>query len=222
MVGTAGSVGTAGASAGGSVAAGGAASAGTTSVGAGGVPTGGTSGASAGGGGIDWAACAPPDTCLLETQTACGIGCEPVPLSRFVLVNSKLDPAYKKQEIVPPCVSSWCAPVPPEMVNSPNYYAECVANRCLGLDVRTSELSACTSNADCILRNGTSCCGCGTGNWIAVSSKANVEAAFCGSTGSCAADCVSAPVPPGVAPNCSMGHCLVKYPDSVSEGGAAQ
>ena len=201
MVGTGGSVG-------GSVAAGGAASSAGTS-------------SSAGTGGIDWAACAPPDTCVLETETACGAGCEPVPLSRFILVNSKLDAAYKKQQVVPPCPFGSCGPVPPNMVNASNYYAECEAGRCVGLDVRTSPLSACSTDAECILRSGTSCCGCGAGDLIAVSSKANVEVAFCGTNGGCAADCVSAPVPPGVAPYCSLGHCLVKYPDLVSDGGAA-
>jgi hypothetical protein len=91
----------------------------------------------------------------------------------------------------------------------------------VGLDVRTSPLSACSTTDECILRNGTSCCGCGTGDLIAVSSKANAEAAFCGANGGCAADCVGAPVPPGVAAYCSMGHCLVKYPDLVSDAGAA-
>jgi len=223
--GTAGAVGSAGSvAAGGAAAAGAAATAGTAALGGapakGGASVAGAAGSGAGAGGIDWAACAPPDTCVLETQTACGAGCEPVPLSRYIPVNSKNEAAYKMQQLVPPCVSGGCLNVPPSMVNSPNYYAACEAGRCQGVDIRASALSACSSGSDCSLRPGN-CCGCGTANIIAVSNPAALEAAFCGANASCSADCVSVPPPLSVTAYCSSGHCLVKYPDSVSDAGPA-
>jgi hypothetical protein len=192
--GTAGTGGTGGARGG----AGGAAAAGAVGV------------AGSGIGGIDWAACTPPDSCVLETQTGCGAGCEPVPLSAFIPVNRKNDAAYKMQQPIPPCVSSQCPDVPPSSVNTKNYYAACESGRCQAIDVRTSSLSACSSDSECYLRSGTTCCGCGS-NWIAVSSRANAGAVFCGNS-ACAADCVSAPVPPGVSAVCSAGQCSVQYP----------
>jgi hypothetical protein len=193
----------------GSVAAGGAATAGAPSSGA---P------------GIDWAVCVPSDLCVLETETACGAGCEPIPLSRFIPINSRNEAAYKKQQVVPPCISGECPYVPPSMVNAPNYYATCQVGRCQGVDVRTSSLSKCEQDNQCYLRYGTSCCDCGTiGDLIAVSSLADVDVTFCGLNGGCAADCVSPPPPLGIAAYCSSsGHCLVKYPDSASDAGPAQ
>jgi hypothetical protein len=47
-----------------------------------------------------------------------------------------------------------------------------------------------------------------------VSKNANVEQVFCGPGHACAADCVSAPLPPGVRAACSGGHCTVRYPAS--------
>lgn len=172
---------------------------------------------SSGTGGIDWAACAPPDSCVLETQTDCGGGCEPVPLSAFIPANSKNDAAYKMQhESLCPGGGDQCPAVPPDSVNTKNYYAACEAGRCQPIDVRTSSLSECSINSECYLRSGTSCCGCGS-DWTAVSSRVDAGAAFCGSS-ACAADCVSAAVPPGVSAVCghsagaSSGHCLVQYP----------
>jgi hypothetical protein len=208
MGGTGGSLGTAGSvSTGGNVAFGGAATAGATS--------------SSGAGGFDWGACAPSDTCVLETPP-CGAGCEPIPLSRYTPVNGKYDVAYRAQEPQLACVSGGCPAVAPGSQNAPNYYAACQAGRCRVLDVRTSSLSVCTTDSQCYLRSGTSCC-CGNDGPIAVSSSANPEAAFCGANGGCAADCVGAPLPTGVAAVCSLsGHCFVRYPDQKGDAGPAQ
>ena len=109
-----------------------------------------------------------------------------------------------------------CPVLGPGEANAPNYYAACESGHCQPVDVRTSALSACTADTDCALRNGTTCCGCGGGNLIAVSKQANVEQTFCAS-GPCAADCTSSPLPPGVTAICTTGHCAVRY--ATSDGG---
>lgn len=141
-----------------------------------------------------------------------------MPLSRFVPVNSALAAEYERQRLVPPCILGMCPMVAPASINTPNYYAVCAAGRCVGIDVRESPLSACTSDADCYLRSGTTCCGCGSNNLIAVSYRAPVEATFCGPDRACAADCAGPSAPPGVAAFCSLGHCRVNYPGAIDAG----
>jgi hypothetical protein len=179
------------------------------------VGTGGSSGTAttsgAGGqgqGGVDWASCTSQDTCLLEAVGSCPV-CETNPLSAFTAINSAFETTFNNNR--PGCLAFiMCpAPLPPGEGNRPNYFAACEAGHCQPHDVRTTLLSACTSDDDCYLRSGTTCCGCGTGDLIAVSKTANVEQAFCGASRACAADCVSAPLPPGLSAVCSAGHCRV-------------
>jgi hypothetical protein len=202
---------------GGSVAVGTGGSSGT--VGATGVGGSGIAGQSGvggqGQGGADWTSCNSMSTCVLEAVGACGPGCEPVALSAFTAINRASEEAYNKSHPPAPCLAIACLAPPPGEANTPNYFAACESGQCRPMDVRTGPLSACSDNTDCYLRSGTTCCGCGNGNLIAVSKKANVEAAFCGGS-ACAADCVSAPLPPNVSAVCASGHCLVRY---TSDGG---
>ncbi len=118
-----------------------------------------------------------------------------------------------------PCVSGECEVLPPDQVQLPNYYAQCIVGECQILDVRTSNLSACTTPAQCYLRSGTSCCGCGSDNLVAVSNEAPVEQVLCAPMAGCAADCVT-PVPSNASAECTRGHCFVDY--ATSAAGAAQ
>jgi hypothetical protein len=190
-------------------------SSGTTGSG-GGTGTAGQSGVGGQGqGGADWTSCAPKDICVLEVVGGCSPGCEPVPLSAFLAINSSNSSsvdAYRRAT-QGPCPAIVCPNSGPGEANIPNYYATCESGHCQPNDVRTSALSACTANSDCVLRNGTSCCGCGGGNLIAVSKQSNAEQTFCAS-GPCAADCVSSPLPPGVTAVCTTGHCAVRYATS--------
>jgi hypothetical protein len=152
------------------------------------------------------------DTCVLEPLGACGPGCEPVPISSYTAINSSQVEAYNNSRPIPPCAAAQCLAPPPGVATSQNYYAVCESGTCQPVDVRQTALSACTDDTDCYLRAGTTCCGCGSNNLIAVSKKVNVEQVFCGPGHACAADCAAAPLPPGVAAYCSAGHCLVRYP----------
>ena len=163
----------------------------------------------AGTAGIDWAACEPGDSCQLESQTACGFGCEPVDPARFIPVNGKYDALFRKLQPVPPCIDLPCDPIPGTDTLR-YYFGECIAGRCRASDVRTSAVSACKADADCYLRGGTTCCGCGGPlDTIAVSHRADAELAFCGARGHCAEDCSAYPDPPGYAADCVSGHCAV-------------
>jgi hypothetical protein len=185
----------------------------STTTGEGGSSTAGQSGTGGSGqGGNDFSACTPMDSCVLEPVGACGPGCEPVPLSAFTAINSSQMEAYSRSRPPVPCLAIACAPSPPGVATSQNYYAVCQSGTCEPVDVRMTTLSVCASDDDCYLRAGTTCCGCGNDNLIAVSKRVNVEQVFCGAGHACAADCVSAPLPPGVRAYCSGGHCLVRYP----------
>jgi len=150
---------------------------------------------------------------VLETKSACGAGCEPVPISGFIAINSAHDAEYRASGgPTPPCLAISCPDPAPGAANTPNYYAACESGHCQVLDVRTSELSACGSVTECWVRSGTSCCGCGSDDLIAVSTQANVEQAFCGASGGCVGDCASGPLAPGMSVACVAGHCRVAYP----------
>jgi hypothetical protein len=198
---------------GGTVAGGTGGSSGTGVTGVGGDNSAGQTGVGgAGQGGADWSSCtSSKDTCVLEAVGACGPGCEPVPISAFIGINSSSQEAYNKSHPPAPCVAIGCPSVGPGEANYPNYFASCESGQCQPVDVRTSPLSACSDSSECGLRSGTTCCGCGSGNLIAVSKKVNVEQAFCGPGGACAADCAVAPLPPDVSALCSAGHCIVHY-----------
>jgi hypothetical protein len=183
-----------------------------TTTGTGGSSTAGQSGTGGSAGGVDFGACTPMDSCVLEPLGACGPGCEPVPISSYIAINSSQEEAYNMSRPIPPCAAGICLAPPPGVATSQNYYAACEMGHCEPVDVRLSALSACSSDSDCYLRAGTTCCGCGNNNLIAVSKKANVEQALCGPAHACAADCVAAPLPPNVSAYCSVGgHCLVGY-----------
>jgi len=198
--------------------------AGTAVAGCGGRVTAESTGASAGGsagsggptggagqGGQDFAACGPSDTCVLESVFPCGPGCEPIPLSALVAINRACVTEYLNNQPRLECVALPCQPVTPDQISSPNYYATCELGRCQAVDLRDSPQSACTNPADCGIRSGTTCCGCGSDNWVAYSIRANVEQVFCAPAAGCAADCAVS-VPPALSASCdASGHCAVSW-----------
>ena len=221
-VGAAGSGAASGVGAAGSGAASGVGAAGSGAAGgAGAAGSGAASGVGAAG--FDFAACQPGDTCLLETQTTCGAGCEPIPPDRYIPINSKNEAAFKAQQLEPLCIQAACPAVPPEQVNAPNYYGACVAERCQVLDVRTSALSACDSDSQCLLREGTACCACSFTDLIAVTSQAEAQKAFCAPGEACASGCPY-PLPPAGGAFCAhagsgRGHCMVFHNMSSADAG---
>jgi hypothetical protein len=176
----------------------------------------GTAGSSAvgggGQGGQDWTACGPTDTCVLEPTGPCGPGCEPVPLSSYTAINSTYVTEYRQSIPPVPCIVliGGCPVLTPDQLGTPNYYATCEQGHCQVVDLRTSPLSTCLSSSDCYIRSGTTCCGCGNTDWVAASTKANVEQLFCAPAAACTADCTVTPSCLSAFCNVS-GHCALSY-----------
>ncbi len=90
----------------------------------------------------------------------------------------------------------------------PSYLPVCESGRCQLLDVRTSAMSACTSDAECSLRPST-CCGCQS-QPVAVSTHGFklFREAVCEP----GLDCSACAIPNygGVSAVCVDGHCVRK------------
>lgn len=160
--------------------------------------------------GVDWTACGPSDTCALEPVIPCPI-CEPVPLASFTAINSVYVSEYLKSLPQLPCVSAPCPVLTPDQLGTPNYFATCEQGHCQAVDIRTSPLSACSAASDCYVRSGTSCCGCGSGNWVAASNKVNLEQVLCAPAAGCAADCTSSGAPCLSAFCGASSHCALSF-----------
>ena len=173
------------------------------------IGAGGTSVGAGGQGGTDWTACGPNDTCVLEPVMPCLI-CDQ-PLTSFTAINSANVAEYWRSLPQLMCIGTACPYLPPDQVNTPNYYATCEQGHCQAVDLRTSPLSACSTSSDCYIRAGTTCCGCGNTDWVAASIRANVEQVFCAPAAGCAADCTTS-APPCLSTYCnSSGHCALSY-----------
>lgn len=89
-----------------------------------------------------------------------------------------------------------------------SYLPQCVDQRCEMLDVRTSAMSACEADADCLLEPPR-CCGC-RGLPVAVSRSgyANFRHTVCDPGVRCAA--CAKPAYEGLSATCVHGHCRRK------------
>jgi hypothetical protein len=124
------------------------------------VTTGGTGGGGtggSGGGGVDFAACDAPGQCVITTATCCGV-CGAPELADVVAVNAEHVIDYANANCPDPTACPECA-----TGENPNLYAICESGRCAAKDVRQSEVSACASDSDCVLRFGMGCCEACTG-----------------------------------------------------------
>lgn len=83
---------------------------------------------------------------------------------------------------------------------------------CTAIDVRTDELSACTSDTDCKLRWGSGCCedcaAAGPEELTAVGNKVDFASAICGNE--LPPCCAPAPYPPNAEAVCKANHCAVQ------------
>jgi hypothetical protein len=105
-----------------------------------------------------------------------------------------------------------CLPVAPTQNTRQNFIANCVRGECVVEDIRESDVSACTTNADCQLRRGTGCCA-GCGNLVAVRGDGRLEKLVCGDTILLPCKICDDLPPKGAEARCSdEGHCIVHYP----------
>lgn len=101
-----------------------------------------------------------------------------------------------------------CAAPAPGQGTIQNFIADCQAGQCVVMDVRESDLTACTQSSQCVLRNGTGCCaGCGPQQWIAVRNDGSFDGFACAGVDIACDECAAVP-PPGLVAWCApSGHC---------------
>jgi hypothetical protein len=117
----------------------------------------GTPGGSGGGGGgaSTWAACTAPGQCQLAAKGCCGT-CGTPAITDVNGVNINEGAAYQADNCpgpIPPC------PACVSQIN-PELAAFCVAKTCTPIDVRSDDVSACSTDADCRLRYSGCCESC--------------------------------------------------------------
>jgi hypothetical protein len=167
-------------------------------------------------GGEDWFACNGPGQCTLVPTSCCGTSCEPVPLAEFTAVNTGHIGDFKKPCELVDCAPIACpAPPPGAPANQPFFTAVCRAGRCEAVDIRETELTACSDSTECYLRRGAECCeSCGAGlsyGVVAFSKRADLRGELCSPMSGCDA-CAPAPFPTDLISTCnSNGHCDVAY-----------
>ncbi|HEU5075943.1 MAG TPA: BPTI/Kunitz domain-containing protein [Polyangiaceae bacterium] len=127
----------------------------------------------------------------------------------LVAVNSK-----HASFTAPECALVDCAQCSPP-AELGHFGARCNDGTCEVYDVRTSDLSACKTDADCRLRAGLSCCeSCGEANWVAISTDhAQLEKELCGDMPAACPPCAPI-VPDDLEAICGAdGHCVVSTLD---------
>jgi len=119
-----------------------------------GIPNAGSGGSSQS---TDWSRCNEGDTCVLDAVGPCGLGCEPIPLSRLIAINGANEAAFEKSKPETLCIDANCPELENAALQMQNYYAQCVSGHCQAFDVRSTDVSLCSQDTDCALRYGTSC-----------------------------------------------------------------
>ncbi|APR81702.1 Hypothetical protein A7982_07051 [Minicystis rosea] len=140
------------------------------------------------------------------SQSCCGT-CGQITLANQVAINKEQESAF---------LGAACSvPTPcPECQSSttldPNLFAFCDEGTCRGADIRTAPQSACTTDDDCTLRNGTACCETclgDLGNLFAVNKSIGLSSSVCAPDKTCK-DCMPS-YPLQAWAICSNGHCQV-------------
>lgn len=119
----------------------------------------GTGGGSAGAGGsADWAHCQGPGWCTKEPKGCCGGPCGVPKLSDFDGVSQAPGAQAAYQNYTCPQPTDACPGCMTE--EQPNFTAFCENSSCRALDVREDQVSACETNADCVVRYPDCCEDC--------------------------------------------------------------
>jgi hypothetical protein len=200
--GSTGSAGNAGRGSGGTLGAGSGGAAGTGAVagagGAGGLPP-------------EALACSDTSECMVRESTCCS-GCGPQDASRALAFHRDYAGEVTRMlcgAVPPPCPAVACELAPAYVLPL------CVEGRCQAIDIRQDKLTSCSTEAQCRLRWGTTCCQpCGTPPpvmLVAVNSQVSYDETVCG-TGTGCPDCVTAALPTNAKALCGAdNHCTVAW-----------
>jgi hypothetical protein len=217
--GSGGSGGTGAASGNGGSSTGGSSTGGSSTGGSstGGSSTGGSGGMACVGGSPSWTSCAQPLDCTLVSTDCCHMECFEATLAQFAAVNTQHAQEWVTANCTPqpPCPGYVCSEADHKTYvrTAAQFGSTCSGAVCQEFDIRTSELSACTTQDDCILRWGTGCCESCSGSTdliVAVSKKVPVYQVLCGNA---QVDCCMPPAfPSDVIAMCgTQGHCIAAW-----------
>ncbi len=152
------------------------------------------------GGGANWGACQHDADCTLRRVTC---ACEPLGEVSFVSLNTQHVADFSATQ--PDCPA--CEAVSEYDATGKYYKPVCAAGQCSALDIRKSPATECTTDADCILRDGAACCpGCDGEEIVAVS----VAAQLCDVAQPCSA--CAGQISPDLHAACSDGRCDLRPP----------
>lgn len=162
------------------------------------------------GGTPNYDACKVASDCVLGPNGCCGVCDGPS-------VTAHDFRAYNKQHALEASacpngdVACGACPTPEGELTYKYFVPNCVNNECVVEDIRKSDATACKSDQDCKLRNGSGCCeGCAADQWLAVRSDGSFEALVCGEGDYACPDCAAVP-PSDARANCNEGHCGVVH-----------
>lgn len=177
-------------------------------------------------GGSEPKACRLPSDCAIVPVGCCAVCDGPnVSIAQFTAYNELYADQYRcsvAQDAAPapggagiglPAPCTPCAAPVPGQGTLKYFVPDCVQGQCVVQDLRTSPLTACMSDQECRLRNGTSCCeGCGGADqYVAVRSDGSFEKAACGDAPTACPECLPA-LPVNMVAYCAdTGHCGVAY-----------
>jgi hypothetical protein len=147
--------------------------------------------------GKDRTACESPAECTLVDAVCCACGAT---LAEVTAVNRSYDEEFPG---ILRCPELPCAPCP-EPGYSKWLAATCDSGHCVAFDARENPITECVDDADCVLRGGLDCCGCGS-DIVSVNRGFDLEQLFC-AEGGCAADCAPN-IPPDSHAICRQGRC---------------
>ncbi|HEX2877844.1 MAG TPA: BPTI/Kunitz-type proteinase inhibitor domain-containing protein [Polyangiaceae bacterium] len=164
------------------------------------------------GGMPNYDACEVASDCVLAANGCCGVCDGPnVTAHDFRAYNLK----YALEASACPSGDVACGACPnPEGDGAYKYFVpNCVNNECVVEDIRKSDVTACNSADDCVLRSGTGCCeGCGGPNdFVSVRNDGSLQELVCGAVQPPCDPCVAMP-PSDARPHCNDdGHCGIVY-----------
>jgi hypothetical protein len=209
--GNGGSAGSAGSS--GSAGSAGRGSGGTLGAGSGGAAGTGAASGTGGAGGLppEWLACSDTSECVVRENSCCE-GCGPQDVNRAIAFHREYADAVIQTlcgSNPPPCPAPLCPYAPTYVLPL------CIEGRCQAIDIRQDKLTSCSTEAQCRLRWGTSCCEpCGTPPpvmLVAVNSQVSYEQTVCGSSTGCP-ECLTAQYPTEAKAICGADkHCTVAW-----------
>jgi hypothetical protein len=152
-------------------------------------------------------ACEDNGDCFLRAKGCCG-ACDPSQLSDFVALNVEYNDVYAATLNCEVVDCAPCLEPEPGTSNQPYFVATCQANRCIAVDLRTTDVTECNQPSDCSLRFGSGCCESCGGEIIALSDQATLSDLVCPKEIPPCLACEPGD-PAGLTADCQSGRCLV-------------